>query len=232
MDDKKEIKPYKSSEHTQKAIIDAAGKLAGQNGFHNISTRAIADLAGENLGSIHYHFGGKTPLFMAVIDEAIADCLAFTAEDAIKPFQDELDTPTGQAKAIRALINRHISKLFDPDKPTWHTKVIYQLLQNKSELQDYLKEKLIDKDSTTQNNLIKRIMPEVSDLNIHMYSIVMTCPAFFHSTNMEFILTILGEKKFSKGYLAHLEDILVIQTLLLFNLPIDKKIDLNIDLGK
>ncbi len=223
---KKETRQYKNSEHTRSALIDAAGKLAGEHNFNSISTRAIADLAGENLGSIHYHFGGKTELFKAVIDAAIAESVAFTAADAIAPYLDELDSPTGQAKAVRALIHRHIDKLFNPSKPAWHTKVIYQILQTRNELQDYIKEILIDQDSETQRELIKKIVPGVSDLHANLHSVTIICPIFFHATNMEFLLRMMEIESFTDEYLSQLEDVLTIQALMLFNLPLDKTIEL------
>ncbi|MBN2064308.1 MAG: CerR family C-terminal domain-containing protein [Sedimentisphaerales bacterium] len=215
-------KTYKTSQQTRTALIAAAGQLAGHNSFNNISTRQIADLAGENLGGIHYHFGCKLRLFKAVIDEALTDCMEETAADAIAPFVKDLDKPQAQSAAIRALVHRHISRLFNPEKPTWHAKVVYQLLQNKSELQDYLKEKLIEPDSEVQMQLIKAIRPELTETQAMMHKIVMLTPIFFHATNMEFILDMYGQKFYSEQYLTELEDTLVRQSQLLFGLPMDK----------
>ena len=223
---KKESRQYKNSEATKKAIIDAAGKLAGHHGFHSISTRAIADASKENLGSIHYHFGSKTNLFKAVIDDAARDCVEYTAYDAIAPYQETIDTKESQTKTIRALVHRHITKLFNPEKPTWHSKVIYQILQTKNELQDYLMDIFLNDDIEVTKKVIKQIVPGISDDNAQMHSVVMATPAFFHAINMEFILMCLDKKEYGQDYLERLEDIMVQQTLLLFELPLDKEIDL------
>ncbi len=212
-------KTYKTSEQTRAALISAAGQLAGHNGFNNISTRQIAELAGENLGGIHYHFGCKLRLFKAVIDEALTDCMEETAADAIAPFVNDLSSPKTQSAAIRSVVHSHISRLFNPKKPTWHAKVVYQLLQNKSELQDYLKEKLIEPDSEVQKQLIKAIRPELTDMQAMMHIIVMITPIFFHASNMEFILEMYGQKYYSEEYLSELEDTLVRQSQLFFGLP-------------
>jgi AcrR family transcriptional regulator len=53
---------YETSLKTREALINAAGELAAEVGFASVSTRAIAVLAKENAGSIHYSLRqqGKT----------------------------------------------------------------------------------------------------------------------------------------------------------------------------
>jgi len=80
------MKKYASSEQTKEALINAAGELAAETGFPNVSTRAIAERANENIGSIHYHFGGKEQLFEAVVQEVVKRCSAYPASRAVEPY--------------------------------------------------------------------------------------------------------------------------------------------------
>jgi AcrR family transcriptional regulator len=50
------------ADQTRAALIRAALKLFGRQGFEGTSTREIAALAKANIGSIAYHFGGKEGL--------------------------------------------------------------------------------------------------------------------------------------------------------------------------
>jgi AcrR family transcriptional regulator len=50
------------AEQTRAALVRAALKLFGRQGFEGTSTREIAALANANIGSIAYHFGGKEGL--------------------------------------------------------------------------------------------------------------------------------------------------------------------------
>jgi AcrR family transcriptional regulator len=50
------------ADQTRAALIRAALKLFGRQGFEGTSTREIAALANANIGSIAYHFGGKEGL--------------------------------------------------------------------------------------------------------------------------------------------------------------------------
>ena len=51
-----------SSEQTRHALIRAALRLFGSQGFDGTSTREIAAAANSNIGSIAYHFGSKEGL--------------------------------------------------------------------------------------------------------------------------------------------------------------------------
>ncbi|TIX80566.1 MAG: TetR family transcriptional regulator, partial [Mesorhizobium sp.] len=53
---------------TRAALVRAALKLFGRQGFDGTSTREIAAEAKANIGSIAYHFGGKEGLRAAAAD--------------------------------------------------------------------------------------------------------------------------------------------------------------------
>ncbi|MDX1620062.1 MAG: helix-turn-helix domain-containing protein [Nitriliruptorales bacterium] len=53
---------------TREQILDAARTCLLRDGYANLSTRAIADEAGLRMGHLHYHFGSKRNLVLAVLD--------------------------------------------------------------------------------------------------------------------------------------------------------------------
>ena len=53
---------------TRGAIVDAARSALLADGYAALSTRRVADLAGVPLSQIHYHFGSKRQLILAVLD--------------------------------------------------------------------------------------------------------------------------------------------------------------------
>ncbi|HUG32326.1 MAG TPA: TetR/AcrR family transcriptional regulator [Acidimicrobiia bacterium] len=54
--------------NTARLILKAAKESLLDAGYAGISTRAIADLAGVPLSQIHYHFGSKQNLVLAVLE--------------------------------------------------------------------------------------------------------------------------------------------------------------------
>lgn len=53
---------------TRQVILEAARTCLLRAGFANLSTRAVAEEAGVGTGHLHYHFGSKRNLVLAVLD--------------------------------------------------------------------------------------------------------------------------------------------------------------------
>lgn len=53
---------------TQERILTAAERLFAEHGIDAVSTRDIIDAAGVNGGSIHYHFGTREQLIVALVE--------------------------------------------------------------------------------------------------------------------------------------------------------------------
>ena len=89
---RQEVSP---AEQTRAALVAAALKLFGRQGFDGTSTREIAAEAKANIGSIAYHFGGKEGLRTAAADhivetiQAIAGKALGAAGQAITPASPE-----------------------------------------------------------------------------------------------------------------------------------------------
>lgn len=54
---------------TNRLILDAAQARLCQDGYARFSTRRVADQAGVPLSQIHYHFGSKQGLVLAVLED-------------------------------------------------------------------------------------------------------------------------------------------------------------------
>jgi AcrR family transcriptional regulator len=57
-----------SSEQSRVELLDAAVDCLVTSGYAKLSTRAVAERAGMPVSQIHYHFGGKDGLLLAVLD--------------------------------------------------------------------------------------------------------------------------------------------------------------------
>jgi AcrR family transcriptional regulator len=53
---------------TSTTLLEAAKKVVRQNGHSGLSTRDVATAAGVPLSQIHYHFGGKQGVILALLD--------------------------------------------------------------------------------------------------------------------------------------------------------------------
>jgi AcrR family transcriptional regulator len=102
----------KGADDTRKAIIDAAMRGFAEKGFAATGTREIAALAGTNIASIAYHFGGKEGLRTACA-EHIVELMGGVLEQAR---QDELPGDPAAARIVlTALVRRVVAfLLLDP----------------------------------------------------------------------------------------------------------------------
>lgn len=89
---------------TRLALIEAAMRRFGRDGFEASSTRAIALEAGTNISSIAYHFGGKQGLRMACAE---------TVAQRIGRIARPLPMPPGQIgpEAARATLRRLLRRI-------------------------------------------------------------------------------------------------------------------------
>lgn len=60
----------------RKALLEAAKKVLRRDGYAGLSTREVAERAGVPLSQIHYHFGSKTGLVLALFEHLNNELLA------------------------------------------------------------------------------------------------------------------------------------------------------------
>lgn len=213
---------YLTSEQTRRALIQATGELAAGVGFSNVSTRAVAMKAGESIGSIHYHFGGKEKLFQAVLMEATHDLREKTIPELLKYFESDLDTPKQHAEAVRILVHCAVYSLFRVDQPFWYCRVLFQVLRKASSLRSFLVEEVLAPlIEVVEARFFRRVRSKMNKEECCMHFILLLTPIYFHADYMDVILGFLGMESFSAKYLKKMEDVIVRQTQLYFDLPFD-----------
>ena len=196
---------YSTSERTRQALIEAAGQLLAERGVTQVSTRAIAERAGENLGTIHYHFGGKEGLLTEVLRFACRAGGGQTLPEVLNECEHDLDRPTGQIHAIRRMVEHLLGAIFSPARPSWCARVLYQVVQHTGPLRVFLREQLVDPYFDAITRLVLRIRPEWTQQEVYVWAHMVIGPVVFHADHAEIILERLGTKAFPDEYLAKLQ---------------------------
>ncbi|PHP67184.1 TetR family transcriptional regulator [Zhengella mangrovi] len=106
--------PSKRSLATRDRVLDAAERVFADKGFDGATIRDIAETAGEPIGSVHHHGGGKEMLFHQVVKRR-AEPLARARLDALKTLRRD------GHPGLETLLSAFLRPLFDlaKDEPRW-----------------------------------------------------------------------------------------------------------------
>jgi AcrR family transcriptional regulator len=79
---------------TRHKLLDAAGVLFAERGYHDTKTGDICQAAGANIAAVHYHFGSKEEIYVAAwrheFERGLASCPPDGGVPAEAPAEDRL----------------------------------------------------------------------------------------------------------------------------------------------
>lgn len=107
---------------SRERILAAATRLFAEQGYHGVSTRALAQAAGLNIATVHHHMGGKRELYLAVLEQLYGE-----EEAVIEAFRPAVEAaaadpdPAGLREVFHQLADRLIA-LFAEDR---HRAALY-----------------------------------------------------------------------------------------------------------
>lgn len=126
------IKNNSASKDTQRRLLEAAGEVFAERGFHSATMKEITDRAEASLASINYHFSDKAELYAAVIRT-----LTVEAEMTLSPRNSAGDTAPEQFKRfVHELVERCLRR----DKPRWqHVLIGREMAQPTGALEPFIR---------------------------------------------------------------------------------------------
>ncbi len=103
---------------TRERLLRVAGETFAEKGFRATTVREICARARANVAAVSYHFGGKDELYRRVLDSIFVYAMGKYPPDL---GQDEARTSD---ECLFAFIRSFLLRMLDPEKPTWHRKLI------------------------------------------------------------------------------------------------------------
>src|SRR6185503_6449224 len=104
------------SERTRERLIDAAGEMFAELGFHHTTVRQICNRAGANIAAVNYHFRDKTGLYTEVVRQSMRAAKL----DAVRAAFDQNAPPE---EILRAVIKTRLESLRGLDLGDWHFRI-------------------------------------------------------------------------------------------------------------
>jgi AcrR family transcriptional regulator len=160
---------------TRRKLIDAAGAVFADHGFHKATVREITDRAGVNVAAINYHFRDKAELYRAVLSEC--HC---TAQAVGGPMKLGDGTPE---ERLRFYIDGFLHRLLHPARPKWHGMLMAREMTEPSGALDIIVEEAIRPQAREMEKIINELtMGKVSKERVWMlgFSVVSQCLFYLH----------------------------------------------------
>lgn len=213
---------YSSSQKTINSLIIAAGELFAEHGVEAVTTREIAKKSKENIGNIHYHFGGKEGLLDAVLDFA---CSLWN-DNPFGKFLDEnrklLETAEGRPGLIKGLIDIFFDIVFSEEKPFWCGTLIFQILQRDLDASSKVIKKIVIPNSDAFVFVYRSITKDKDFENAYCWYLNIISSAVLCSMNQNTLEKIHPSSKLSEGFIPKLKKIALMNALTGLGLETEK----------
>ena len=108
---------YPSLDVTREKLIESAGEVFAEVGFHNATVREICTRAGTNIAAVNYYFGEKLALYSEVLKSSI---LA-QQTDVLISSHVLLSDPR---KGLEALIRQWLERIRAGGRSAWYPRIM------------------------------------------------------------------------------------------------------------
>lgn len=98
-------------------LIEAAGPVFAEHGFHAATVREICTRAGTNVAAVNYHFGDKLGLYTAVLRESVRAA-------KVPVMQELLNRKAPPEDILRAVIKARLQSANRASVPDWHFRIL------------------------------------------------------------------------------------------------------------
>jgi AcrR family transcriptional regulator len=105
-----------ASERTRQRLVEAAGEMFAELGFHHTTVRQICTRAGANIAAVNYHFRDKTGLYTEVVRQSMRAAKL----DAVRAAFDQNAPPE---QILRAVVKTRLESLRGLDLGDWHFRI-------------------------------------------------------------------------------------------------------------
>lgn len=127
------------SQTTRDALLRAGARLFARHGQAAVKLRELAAEAGTPISAIHYHFGGKDELYLAVLERLASEALARFPLPASSSAQATSELPTAEQR-LQQMVKQMLSRFFSNEDSALLGKLLAQELANPSPALDRLVE--------------------------------------------------------------------------------------------
>ena len=213
---------YAKSEETRMKLINAAGEIIATGGLSALTIRGVACRAGENVSSIHYHFGNKKRLLIATVTYAMSEWMKYDWQEFVKQRSELFRDDTGKVSVIRELVDILFELSFSSSKPQWCSRMQYLTIMHSNQTADIIFSSVLEPNFSMFLEIYHNINPGFTVDEARLWAIHFMSPFVQLIVLEESILRLLGKDSYSKEFLETYKDYILRSTLHILGLPADQ----------
>jgi AcrR family transcriptional regulator len=189
-----------SQEESRTRLLQTAGEVFAEKGFHAATVREICQKAGVNIASINYYFGDKERLYIETVKEAARQCEAAAPLPTWAP-------GTPPAKKLRDFVATFLRRVVLNREPAWHGRLIMrEIFEPTRACVEFVQDFVRPAFAALQAVLAELLPPDVPPVRRHLlaFSIVGQC---LHYRIARPVVTLLvGQAEFDSYSVDQLTD--------------------------
>ena len=108
---------YQSLDATREKLVESAGQVFAEQGFHDATVREICSRAGTNVAAVNYHFGDKLGLYTEVLRSSI-----FAQQ--LPSLSSKLAHSSDPRAALTALVYEWFESIHAVGRPAWYARIM------------------------------------------------------------------------------------------------------------
>jgi AcrR family transcriptional regulator len=213
---------YAKSKETRMKLINAAGEIIATGGLSALTIRGVAHRAGENVSSIHYHFGNKEGLLIATVTYSISEWMKYDWQEFVKQRSGLFRDDTGKAIVIRELVDILFELSFSGDKPQWCSSMQYLAIMHSDQTADIIFTNVIEPNFSMFLEIYHNINPGCTDDEARFWAVHFMGPFVQLSVTGNTALRLLRKNSYSKDFLEKFKGYIIRSTLHILGLPEDQ----------
>ncbi len=193
--------PTQADDATRHQLLEAAGAVFAEAGFHDATVREICRRANANIAAVNYHFGDKEKLYAEVLRYSHGK----TLEKHPVLLGVAADAPP--EKKLRAYVQSLLLRIFDKGPTAWHGRLMMREMIDPTAALDSLVEERIRPMAEQLQKITAEILGcPLNDERVRpcSFSVVSQCLFYHHCQPV--ILRLFPKQTFDSAGIARLAD--------------------------
>jgi AcrR family transcriptional regulator len=194
------------ADETRERVMQAAAELFAERGFRGATMRAIAESAGTNLASAHYHFGSKEKLYLEVAFAMFQGLQARLAERGLSLPEAELARRSRPelAELLRARIETMVESLLEA--PGLHGNLMLRELIDPTPALREIVRRFMDPVRKDFEAIVRGLAPALAADAAEWCVRSIAGQIFFYRTHRPALLLMMGRRAYPRDFAKQVAD--------------------------